>query len=155
MEPSGFLSSRCHFDFFLGPEGGGIGLRPPISLKLNFWTGFLSCDGIAWEGFLENPLESLELLQRFSQNMGPKLPPKVQKVMGDAGGGGVLAGTRRPSAAGDVSHLYRYRLTHTYCSLAVRRRNLIHPLARDDDVVNNDRHGKAKRNWFYYGRKDP
>ena len=37
----------------------------------------------------------------------------------------------------------------------VRRRNQSHPLARDDGAVNNDGHQKAKRNWFYYGRKDP
>ena len=38
---------------------------------------------------------------------------------------------------------------------APRKRNQSHPLARDDGAVNNDGHQKAKRNWFYYGRKDP
>ena len=38
---------------------------------------------------------------------------------------------------------------------SVRKRNQSHPLARDDDAVNNDGHEKTKRNWFYYGRKDP
>ena len=37
----------------------------------------------------------------------------------------------------------------------IRRRNQSRPLARDDGAANNDGHQKAKRNWFYYGRKDP
>jgi hypothetical protein len=48
---------------------------------------------------------------------GSQDPPRP--LWRGAGGGGVLAGTRRPSAAGTVCPLlYRYRLTNTYCSLA-------------------------------------
>jgi hypothetical protein len=44
--PSGLIGSYWYDGLdFLG--GGGVGLRPPISLKLNFSTDFLS-RGIAW-----------------------------------------------------------------------------------------------------------
>jgi hypothetical protein len=37
----------------------------------------------------------------------------------------------------------------------VRRRNLSHPLARDDDVVNNDRHGKGETKLVLLRSKRP
>ena len=72
-----------------------------------------------------------------------------------AGGNGVNDRASDDGASSDVHPEFPSLRMPSAVIYNVRERNQSHPLARDDDAVNNDGHEKTKRNWFYYGRKDP